>query len=137
MLVSVERAVPDRREVVELRVPRRGLLEPLLGLSKLAVLHLDLHVMDVQIVDEALAIRFARLRREPLLRGRELLELADELCLGHRLEVAWHHGAPRRSPAPAGSMDSSASGASVEAGIRLAPTRTLRSPPSGRRSRSS
>src|SRR5690606_8195555 len=77
--LGIERAIPDRREVVEIRVPRHGLLEPFLDLSELAVLHLELYLLDVKIVDEALTIRLARLRGKPALRSFELLELADEL----------------------------------------------------------
>ena len=67
---GIERAVPDRREVVQVRIPRRCLLESLLGFSQLAILHLELHLMDMKIVDESLAILVARLERELALRCR-------------------------------------------------------------------
>src|SRR5690349_6479122 len=68
---GIERAVPEGGEVVEIRVARGRLLQTLLGFSQLAVLHLELDLVNVKVVDEAFAIGFTRPRREPLLGALE------------------------------------------------------------------
>jgi len=74
--LGIERAVPDRREVVQVRIPRRGLLESLLGLSQLPILDLELYLTDFEIVEESLGI-CTRMCGEPAL-------------VRDRLALAWH-----------------------------------------------
>src|SRR6185437_4437314 len=93
------------------------------------VLHLELDLMHLEIVDEALAIGGARSGGPPL----ELFELANQLQLGQRFEVSGH-GAPCSVMA---SNESNINAISPDAGISLPPTLSIRSPPSGEGTRSS
>jgi hypothetical protein len=97
-----------------------------LRFAELARLHLELHLMDLEIVDEALAIGLARRRLESTRCQLQRLELAHELLLGALLERCLRRRGSRspllshtsaRFPATSPiSMDSRAKGDSADAG---------------------
>src|SRR5690606_36362563 len=124
--LEVEGAIADRRELVEVGVAGAHLLEALLRLAELAVLHLQLDLMDVEIVDELLAVRRLVARGAATLRRPHLVELADQLVPGHLLDGLIGHGVS----CGGGSIERRTRGASAATGIGPPPTRRTRSRPS-------
>jgi len=77
----VERQVRHGREVVEIGVAAARLLERGVGLSQLAVLQLELDLVDFELVHEPIAVRVR------LVLVEQRLELGDQLVSGQRVEI--------------------------------------------------
>jgi hypothetical protein len=87
--VAVEREVPHRSQIEQVRVAAPRLLERLLRLAQLAVLHLELDLMHLELVDD-----LQRLLGFGVRVAERVLERLDELLLRHVLEAAAHASTP-------------------------------------------